>query len=449
MTPLEPSPPTGRASAWGLGVLILLGLYTYMDRQIIGLQAEPIRQQLALGDAQLGLIQGAGGALVTALAGYPIGWLADRCDRRRVLAACLAVWCIAVALCGAATSFWALLLASALVGAAEAGLLPIAYAAIPEWFQGGRRQAANSAFVFLGRLSAGLVIVGCGWLIYGIDQWRPHLPELLQGVPTWRLALGAAALPGLLLLPLVFTLPPMHLRAAVPAPVRVGAVLRSNRVAFAAILGGAALLSLGANAFSTFVPVAAARAWGVAPLQAGQWLGAAALAGAVSALVITALLTRLSGLTRRHGTAMGLASVALACAAATALGAPLASSPAMFFSLYGLSLAGVMTAVMLLPTALQPLCPAPVRVRLMSIFVGTTIVVGAAGPVAVGALSDGLGGTARGLIAAMASVALVSYALAALLLAWGARRCARDLATDGGAHGASLSHAVGHMTHPW
>jgi MFS family permease len=448
MTPLAAAPPSARASGWGLGVLILLGLYTYMDRQIIGLQAEPIRQQLALGDAQLGLIQGAGVALVTALAGYPIGWLADRCDRRRVLAGCLAVWCIAVALCGAATSFWALLLASALVGAAEAGLLPIAYAAIPEWFQGRRRPVANSAFVFLGRLSAGLVIVACGWLIHEVDQWRPFLPELLQDVPAWRLALGAAALPGLLLLPLIFTLPSMHARAAAHMPVRVGAVLRSHPVAFAAILGGAGLLGLGANAFGSFVPVAAARAWDVPPLQAGRGLGAAALAGAASALVITALLTRRSGLTHRHGTAMGLASVALACAAATALGAPLAPSPGMFFGLYGLNLAGVMTAVMLLPTALQPLCPAPVRVRLMSLFVGTTIVVGSAGPVVVGALSDGLGGSAHGLITAMASVALVSHAMAALLLAWGARWCARDLPADDGAPVARRSHAAGHVTHP-
>ena len=73
--------PGTRASSWGLGVLVLLALYTYADRQIIALQAEPIRQQLGLGDAQLGMVQAAGVALVTAVAGYPIGWIADRCDR--------------------------------------------------------------------------------------------------------------------------------------------------------------------------------------------------------------------------------------------------------------------------------------------------------------------------------------------------------------------------------
>lgn len=423
-SPTEPAP-------WrGLAVLIALGLYTYMDRQIIGLQAEPIRQQLGLGDTQFGLIQGAGGALMTALVGYPLAWLADRCDRRWVLAGCLIVWCVAVALCGSATSFRALLLASALVGAAEAGLLPIAYAAIPEWFQGKRRQTANSMFVLLGRLAVGLVIAACGWLIHAVDHWRPHLPIFLQNLPTWRLVLWTTALPGALLLPLVLTLPAMHARTPLPAGdsptgYRIRTVLREHAAVFSAIFASFGLLSLGANAFGTFVPVVAARAWGVTPLELGQGFGAAAVAGAVSALLITTLLTRATGLTGRPSTAMGLASVAIASASVTVLAAPLASSAAMFFVLYGLSLAGVMTAVMLLPTALQPLCPSPTRVRLMSIFVGSGIVAGSAGPVVVGALSDGLGGTADGLIVATATVAAASKTLAALLLAWGARRARR------------------------
>ncbi len=416
------APPDLRASSWGLGVLILLGLYTYADRQIIGLQAEPIRQQLMLGDAQFGLVQSAGAGIVTALAGYAVGGLADRCDRRCVLAGCLAVWCIAVALCGLASSFGALLLASALVAAAEAGLLPIAYAVIPEWFEGRRRQTANSAYVFLGRLSAGLVIVACGALLHGVEAWRPLLPDALASLPGWRLALLATALPGLLLLPLVLRLPPMQRLASAPAPLPpVGATLRTRPAAFAAIFGGIGLLSLGAQAFGTFVPVAAARAWNLPPLQAGQGLGGAALAGAVAALAITALLARRATASLGPGSAMAASAMALAAAAATAAAAPLASTAGLFYGLYGLGLAGVMTAVMLLPTALQPLCPGPVRVRLMSIFVGCSLVAGAAGPVLVGAWSDALGGTAQGLITAMAGVAVLSHALAALLLAWGAR----------------------------
>lgn len=427
----------GRSASWSLALLILLGLYTYMDRQVIGLQAEPIRQDLGLGDAQLGLVQGAAVALVTAIAGYPLGWFADRGDRRHVLAACLVAWCVAVVLCGVATSFGALLLASALVGAAEAGLLPIAYAAIPEWFEDRRRQVANSAFVFLGRLSAGLMIIASGALIHAIDGARPTLPEWLRDVPTWRLALVATALPGLVLVPLVLRLAPMQARAAVPSSGGVVAALRSHPPAFAAILIGAGLLSLGANALGTFVPVAAVRAWGLPPFEAGRGMGAAALAGAIAALTITALLGRLTDLARRTGTALGVASGAMSVAAVAAACLPLAWSGATFFTLFGLGLAGVMTAVMVLPTALQPLCPPPVRVRLMSLFVGASLVVGSVGPVVVGALSDGLGGSGRALITAMTVVSLVAYAAAASMLAWGARRLRADAAHSGRARSRS------------
>jgi hypothetical protein len=202
-------------------------------------------------------------------------------------------------------------------------------------------------------------------------------------------------------------------------------------VVFASILAGAGLLGLGATAFATFVPVAAARAWDLSPLEVGRGMGAAAMAGAVSALAITTLLGRSTDVAGRPATALAVASLALACAALVALGAPLARSAATFLGVFGLGLACVMTAAMVLPTALQLLCPAPSRVRLMSLYVGTTLVVGSVGPVAVGALSDALGGSGRALIAAMTMVSLLSYAAAASLLGWGALRSRTPRARPG------------------
>jgi MFS family permease len=428
-------PPAGgdasRAAWWGLAVLIALGLVTYMDRQVIGLQAEPIRRQLGLDDTQFAMIQGLSVALLTVLAGYPIGWLADRFDRRHVLAACLLTWCAAVALCGAATSFQGLFLASGLVGAAEAGLLPIAYALIPDWFAGRARQAANSSFVLLGRLGVGAVIVVCGWLIHAIDAWRPVLPAAWQGLPTWRLALFATALTGLLLLPLVLILPrvrPAGAAAAAAAPGHaVGTaalpLLRARAAVFVPFYLGAGLLAFGASAIGTFVPVAAARAFAATPLAAGQGLGAAALAGALVALAATVALTRRVPLTHRPDAALHRATWAMGCAAATAPALLLAGSAGAFFALYGLHLACVMTAVVLLPTALQALSPPPLRARLMSIFVSAAVVLGAGGPLTVGALSDAAHGTARALMLAMVVVAATAHAMAAVLLRVCARRC--------------------------
>lgn len=419
----EPMPSAdaraSRAAWWGLTVLIAIGLVTYMDRQVIGLQAEPIRQQLGLDDTGFAMVQGLSVALFTVLAGYPLGWLADRYDRRRVLAACLLVWCAAVALCGIATSLPGLFLASGFIGAAEAGLLPIAYAQIPGWFSGRSRQAANSAFVLLGRLAVGAVIVACGWLIHAIDGWRFMLPTGLQVLPTWRLALFATALVGLLLLPLILSLPRGQAPIAGPSPAGAAAALpwlRRHAKVVGAFYLAAGLLACGAGAMGAFAPVAAARAFGATPVQAGQGLGGAALAGALVALTATSILNRHTPLALHPGRALRLAAWAMGGSAATAPTLLIADDATAFFALYGLHLACVMTAVMLMPTALQALSPAALRARLMSIYVTATIAVGAGGPLTVGLLSDAGQATPQALIVAMAAVAACSHAAAAALL---------------------------------
>ncbi|MFN9250738.1 MAG: MFS transporter, partial [Brevundimonas sp.] len=88
-------------NAWlSLGLLIAIGLYMYTDRQVLVLQTEPIRQQLGLSDFQVGLVQGLSVALFAAFVSYPLGWLADRIDRRFVLAGSIILWSVAVAACG-------------------------------------------------------------------------------------------------------------------------------------------------------------------------------------------------------------------------------------------------------------------------------------------------------------------------------------------------------------
>jgi MFS family permease len=342
-----------------------------------------------------------------------------------VLAACLLTWCAAVALCGMSTSFVWLFLASGLVGAAEAGILPIAYAQIPAWFDGRGRQAANSTFVLLGRLAVGAVIVACGWLIHTIDTWRSFLPSVLNSLPTWRLALLATALVGLLVLPLIPTLP--HARPALPgdqaAQRSVLPLLRSQAAVFAPFYLAAGLLAFGASAIGAFVPVAAARSFGAAPLATGQGLGMAALAGALVALTVTSILARRTPLAQRPDAALHVAAWAMGCAAITSPTLLVADGAEAFFALYGVNLACVMTAVMLNPTALQALSPASLRARLMSIYVTAAIAIGAGGPLAVGVLSDAGRATAQALVIAMVTVAAFAYALAAMGLHIAAQHC--------------------------
>jgi MFS family permease len=414
-------------SAWvSLLVLVALGLYTYMDRQIFGLQAEPLRKALGLSDLQFGLLQGVSVALFAAVVGYPIAWLSDRFDRRTVLAGCIATWSLAVGACGLARDFNELFVTSALVGAAEAGLLPIAYALIPELFRGGQRQLANSLFIVTGRLVVGLVIAMCGWMIHAIDLWRPLLPDVLQALPTWRLAFFATALPGIVFVPMILLLPINKRRLAGPAPGVATAVqaqqpsvwpfLRSQRFSFATFMLSVGLLVFGFGATGAFIPVVAMRQMGVTSLELGNAMGIATFVSAGFGLLIANV--GMKWLAPRLGPLLPVRVLAFAAAASGVFAAMLvlARTPVELFTLMALHHTFLMAGTMVFPTALQEMTPQPLRARLISLIIMFNMVLGSLSPAVVGAISDALKPRPDGLMLAMTATSTTALMFAAGLM---------------------------------
>jgi MFS family permease len=414
-------------AAWvSLLVLIALGLYTYMDRQIFGLQAEPLRKALGLTDLQFGLLQGVSVALFAAVVGYPIAWLSDRFDRRTVLAGCIATWSLAVGACGLARDFNELFVTSALVGAAEAGLLPIAYALIPELFRGGQRQLANSLFIVTGRLVVGLVIAMCGWMIHAIDLWRPLLPDVLQTLPTWRLAFFATALPGIVFVPMILLLPINKRALALSPPGGPTAVhaqqpsvlpfLRSQRFSFATFMLSVGLLVFGFGATGAFIPVVAMRQMGVSSLDLGNAMGIATFVSAGLGLLIANVGMKL--LAPRLGPMLPVRVLAFSAAASGVFAATLylARTPVELFTLMALHHTFLMAGTMVFPTALQEMTPAPLRARLISLIIMFNMVLGSLSPAVVGAISDALKPRSDGLMLAMTATSTIALMLAAGLM---------------------------------
>jgi MFS family permease len=425
-TPASPSAPAVPAwmAWWTVVVLVLLALYTIADRPLISLQVEPLRKDLGLSDFQVGLIQGVGAALVTAIAAYPIAWLADRFDRRIVLAASIAMWSLSLALASLARSFEELFIASALISIGEAGLVPISIAMIPELFRGTQRHLANSVLLLGGRLGLGLIIALCGWLVLAVDTWRGLLPPPLLEWQTWRLALLALALPGVVLVPLILTLPkaaqvsayrPGHSMGPAPRPA-VWPFLGRHKTAFGSFYLGVALTSLGLGCFFTFAPVVAMRQMGATPLQAGNAMGATTFIATVLGFVIAQVTYRY--LTRRFGPAVParLLVAAAALGAVMAAAALWARTPTELFICMGGLLTAVMAGTLMYPTLLQDLSPTPLRARLVSISVTFNIVLASLGPAMVGALSDHLKPRPDGLLLSMAGVALLAMGISAAAL---------------------------------
>ncbi|MDZ4321216.1 MAG: MFS transporter, partial [Phenylobacterium sp.] len=144
-----PGAPVARpgAGAWFvLAVLCFVYVLNFLDRQLLSILAKPIQDELGVSDGQLGLISGLYFALFYCLISIPVGWLADRTNRVRVLAFACGLWSAATMACGLSTNYPQLVLARMTVGIGEAGGVPPSYAIISDYFPPGTRGTALSLF---------------------------------------------------------------------------------------------------------------------------------------------------------------------------------------------------------------------------------------------------------------------------------------------------------------
>lgn len=153
-----------------LAVLILIYMLNFLDRQIIGILAAPLKAEFGMSDAQFGLLGGIAFASVYSTLAIPLAWLADRFSRVWIMTGALAIWSGFTALCGMAGSFGQLFLCRMGVGVGEAGGVAPAYSLIADYFPPRQRARALAAFAFgiplgtaAGTLVGGLLAATYGW----------------------------------------------------------------------------------------------------------------------------------------------------------------------------------------------------------------------------------------------------------------------------------------------
>jgi len=129
-----------------LAMLCFVYVLNFLDRQLVSILAKPIQDSLRITDGQLGLLTGFYFALFYCLIAIPIGWLADRTSRVRILSISCALWSAATAACGLAGSYAQLTVARMMVGIGEAGGVPPSYAIISDTFPRARRTTAMAIF---------------------------------------------------------------------------------------------------------------------------------------------------------------------------------------------------------------------------------------------------------------------------------------------------------------
>jgi MFS family permease len=158
--------------AWiALGVLCFVYVLNFLDRQLLAILAKPIQDSLHISDGQLGLIGGLYFALFYCFIAIPVGWLADKTNRVKVLSLACAIWSAATMCCGLAITYPQLVVARMTVGFGEAGGVPPSYAIISDYFPSGRRGTALSLYNLGPPIGAALGIA-FGASIAAAFNWR-------------------------------------------------------------------------------------------------------------------------------------------------------------------------------------------------------------------------------------------------------------------------------------
>lgn len=362
-----------------LGMLLLVYTFNFLDRQILGILAVPIKTELGLSDTQLGLLGGLAFAVLYSTLAIPLAMLADKTSRTWVITVSLAVWSGFTALCGMAQNFTQLFLYRVGVGVGEAGGVAPSYAVISDYFPQGERARALAIY------SLGIPLGGAAGVLLG-----GYIAQTVE----WRTAFIAVGLAGLVLAPIfrIVVKEPSRVKPKDSSETSVARVfsILAAKPAFWLMAFGAASSSLCGYGVAFWLPSLLQRSFGLDLIGAGQFLGGVLLIGGVAGVLAGGWLgDKLGGGDK--------AMYARIPAISYWLGAPLfiagvmSSSVTTAFLLFVIPQALVYVWLGPVLTAVQHLVPAHLRATASATFLLINNLIGLGlGSWLVGSLSDSL-----------------------------------------------------------
>jgi MFS family permease len=258
---VQASMPNRATTWWPLAVLVAINILNFYDRQVAGAVVEPVRKEFHLSDTQIGGLNTAFTVLY-GLVGLPLGRLADKVSRKKLLAVGIAIWALMTASARWINSYSFLVISRLGVGVGEATAAPTATSWIGDLFPPEKRSKPLALFML------GVPVGGALSFFFS----GPIAQKL-----GWRVAMLAAAAPALLLIPLLLMLhEPVRGASEKHAPLAkdagsIWAVLRVTTFWWIAISG--ALVNFNLYAVATFFPAFFGRIHHMNVARAGVTMG--------------------------------------------------------------------------------------------------------------------------------------------------------------------------------
>lgn len=418
------SRPAGKLSnPWlVLALLLLIYILNYLDRYLIAGLVDPIKADLGVGDAVMGLLMGPAFALLFTTLAIPIARLADRRSRIAIICIGCFVWSLFTVLSGFAQTSWQLALARVGVGVGEAAFVAPAYSLLAAYFAPARR---------------GIAFAIVGLAVYFGQIGAYAVGPAIAAAHDWRTAFIMVGVPGLVLAPLAWLMIREPHRVIAPVGEQIGLARLAARLAvrpsYVLLAVGMGLGAMSGLGFGLWGPTLFSRAYSLPIEEAGPifalYFG---LAGLIGMLIFGAV----SDSATRMGMQRPAQLAATALLLASALILAVTWSPTVELAKWlaipsGLLGGGWSIGVL---ATLQYILPDRFRATATSIFVMVmTFLSFVIGPWVTGALSEAFGDDAGSLRIAL-SIIIPTGIIGAALIWMGARAVESDraaLAQDG------------------
>jgi MFS family permease len=385
--------PSAKAGWWLVILMALASVVSQFDRTVINLTVGPLKQAFSLNDTQFAMLQSVAFGIFYTLACIPLGWLADRYQRRVIMGLSLLFFSLFAIGSGFSRSYAQLFLTRVGVGVGEATVTPAGLSMMSDYFPREKLGRAIGAFFMSAPVGQAVGLIAGGFLLQWLATSSALASGPLAGFEPWQAAFVIIGMPGLLLVPLFLLLKePARRGNGAQMPLSAGevfAILRERARALAPMFAGFCMVTLVSYTFFVWTPSMFQRTFDWNPRQAGLSFGLIVLIFGTAGAFFGGWMT--DRLARRGHLDAPLKVAAFGFVGCGVFGglAPLMPSPELALAMLAPAIFLSNTPYACAGTSIQLIVPNRARAQVTALYITLITLVGlGVGPTVVGLMTD-------------------------------------------------------------